>query len=85
MTLVIKRSASLLILLLLTSCALLKPSFDTPTVTIKSFRVLPATQVGPQFEIELHIINPNRSALEFVGVSYTVSIEEYPLLSGVSN
>jgi LEA14-like dessication related protein len=85
MTTALKRTLCLLIALLLTGCSVLKPSYETPQVTISSFRVLPSGSAAPQFEIGLHVINPNRIALELVGISYTISIDEHKLLSGVSN
>ena len=39
----------------------------------------------PRFEIGLHIINPNRQPLTLTGVAYTISIEGYRIMTGVSN
>jgi LEA14-like dessication related protein len=39
----------------------------------------------PEFEIDLHIVNPNREALKLAGVSYTVSLEGHELIKGVGN
>jgi LEA14-like dessication related protein len=41
--------------------------------------------MAPAFEIDLHVVNPNREALKLVGVSYTVSIEGHELVQGVGN
>ena len=41
--------------------------------------------MAPAFEIDLHVVNPNREALKLVGVSYTVSIEGHDLVQGVGN
>ena len=70
---------------LLAGCATLRPNFDTPTVTVSAFRVVPTNSINPSFEIDLHIINPNNTALELRGVAYTASIEGYKVLSGVAN
>ncbi|MFK5925176.1 MAG: LEA type 2 family protein [Desulfuromusa sp.] len=66
-------------------CAPLLPNFETPTVTVSSFRILPGNSIVPTFEIGLHVINPNRIALKLQGLSYNVELEGYRVLSGVSN
>ena len=70
---------------LLAGCAGLRPDYETPTVTVKSVRAIPSEGVLPEFEIDLHVINPNREALKLVGVSYTVSLEGHELIKGVGN
>lgn len=70
---------------LVAGCTGLTPGFETPTVTITSFRALPGTGVVPQFEIGLQVTNPNRVALNLEGVSYSVTIEGRELVKGVSN
>ena len=77
--------ALLAFVLTLSGCTGMRPGFETPTVTITSFRALPAQGVVPQFEIGLQVINPNREALKLDGVSYAVSIEGKELVKGVSN
>lgn len=70
---------------ILTACAGMRPGYETPTVTVKSFRPVPSQDMAPAFEIDLHVVNPNREALKLVGVSYTVSIEGHDLVQGVGN
>ena len=69
----------------LCACAGLRPGFETPTVSVTSFRMLPSGGVAPQFEIGLRVLNPNREALRLAGVSYTISLEGQQLIKGVSN
>ncbi len=70
----------------LVGCAPFFPGFETPTVNVTSFRVVPTSQgVVPTFEIGLHVINPNRTALKLKGISYHVTLEGHQVLSGVSN
>ena len=76
---------SLLITGIFTGCATLQTDYETPSVSVSSFEVIPGKGVLPKFEIGLHIINPNRTALALRGVAYTVSIEGHKLLTGVSN
>ncbi|MDD9305030.1 MAG: LEA type 2 family protein [Desulfobacter sp.] len=66
-------------------CAGLGSGYESPTVNISSFKALPGQGAAPNFEIGLHITNPNRSALELKGVAYTVSVEGHKLLTGISN
>ena len=79
---------TLLILLFgfyLTGCAALQTDYETPTISITSFKAIPGEAIVPRFEIGLHIVNPNRSVLDLKGIAYTVTIEGHKLLTGVSN
>lgn len=69
-------------LLALAGCAALQPDFETPVVTISSFRAVPSTGAVPAFEIGLRVVNPNRQALALQGITYTVSLEGRELVSG---
>lgn len=71
--------------LLLAGCGGWRPGYETPTVTVNSFRSLPSQGGIPEFEIGLHVINPNREPLELVGASYTISIEGRELIKGVAS
>lgn len=75
----------LTIVFIFSSCAPLQPGFETPVVSISSFEVLPSQGVVPQFEIGLHIVNPNRTALNLKGVVYTISLEGHKLVTGATN
>ena len=70
---------------LLAGCAGLRPGWETPTVTVKSVRAIPSQGMLPEFEIDLHVVNPNRERLKLAGVSYTVSLEGHELIKGVGN
>lgn len=72
------------ILLGLAGCATLRSDFEEPTITVSSIRALPANTMAPQFEIGLHIVNPNRSALELQGLSYRLKLQDYNILTGVA-
>jgi len=71
--------------ILLAGCAGMRPGWETPTVTVKSVRAIPSQGMLPEFEIDLHVVNPNREALKLAGVSYTVSLEGHELIKGVGN
>jgi hypothetical protein len=66
-------------------CAGLQLNEESPTVTVTSFRMLPAEGLIPRFEIGLRIVNPNRAELTFHGLSYSIEVEGHKILSGVSN
>lgn len=71
--------------LLATGCAGLQPRYEKPVVAITAFKAVPAQGAVPHFEIGLRIVNPNRQPLELKGVAYTISLEGYDLVTGVSN
>jgi hypothetical protein len=71
--------------ILLAGCGGMRPGWETPSVTVKSVRAIPSDGMLPEFEIDLHVVNPNREALKLVGVSYTVSLEGHELIQGVGN
>jgi LEA14-like dessication related protein len=75
----------LAVAVLLVGCTGMRPGYETPTVTVKSVRAIPSEGMLPEFEIDLHVINPNREALKLAGVSYTVSLEGHELIRGVGN
>lgn len=66
-------------------CAAMPFRYESPTVTLSSFRILPSEEMGPRFEIGLHVVNPNRASLKLQGIAYTVIIEGHRILTGVAN
>nr|WP_320014472.1 LEA type 2 family protein [uncultured Desulfobacter sp.] len=78
-------SLFLTMVFIFSGCAPLQPGFETPVVSISSFEALPSQGVVPQFEIGLHIVNPNRTALNLIGMVYTISLEGHKLVTGVTN
>ncbi len=80
-----RRFILILVVFSLVGCAQFYPNFETPTVSVKSFRVLPGQGALPVFEIGLHVINPNRTELTLEGISYHVDLEGHRVLSGVAN
>lgn len=70
-------------LLLLQACASMDPDYEEPTVTLSSFRALPSEGGMPNFEIGLHIINPNSTSFRLEGVVYTVSVQGHDVVKGV--
>ncbi len=74
-----------LVLLLLCSCATLSPVFEDPQIKLSSIRMLPSNGVLPEFEIGLHVINPNRLPLKLFGLSYELALEGHQVLTGVAS
>jgi hypothetical protein len=77
------RAIALVCVLSLPGCATLDPDYEQPTVTLSSFRALPAEGMLPNFEIGLRILNPNAQALNLDGIVYTISLDGYELVKGV--
>jgi len=80
--------ASLLLVTgVLSACAGMSPGYETPTVSVQSFRpISSANGTGlPSFEIGLHVTNPNLAPLELAGVSYTISLDGKDVIKGVGN
>lgn len=76
---------SLLCLLALTGCATLTADLDPPTVTVENVESLPGSGSTPRFLITLRITNPNKQALDIVGVSYSLALLNKEVISGVTN
>lgn len=85
MKLIPKRLLALLAVITLSGCAALNPNFEQPEISVSTFRVLPGDSINPSFEIGLRVLNPNGTALNLKGLSYTASIEGHKVFSGVAN
>lgn len=72
-------------ILMIAGCATLQTDYETPSVNVSAIRALPSESIAPQFEIGLHIINPNRDALKLHGIAYSLRLEGYKILTGVAN
>lgn len=72
------------VVLLLAGCATLSPDFEEPSLQINSIRLVNFDGLTPQFEIDLHIVNPNRDALDLEGVSYTLFLAGEKVVSGAT-
>ena len=72
---------------LLSACAGMGAGYETPTVTVQSFRAVPSESGAglPSFEIGLHVTNPNLDPLELAGVSYSISLNGQKIINGVGN
>ena len=71
--------------LFLLACASMPTDFEEPSLTITNIALRNSNGLTPQFDIVLHITNPNREPLNIVGMSYEISLEDNKVVSGVSN
>jgi len=71
----------------LTACSTLKTitDFEEPKVKVVSLKALPAEGMQQRFAIGLTITNPNQVPLNIDGMSYSLKLAGFDLLSGVSN
>jgi LEA14-like dessication related protein len=73
------------VVLLFGGCATLSPDFEEPSLQINSIRLINFDGMTPQFEIDLHIVNPNRDALDLKGLSYTLHLAGNQVVSGATS
>jgi len=73
------------VLLLLAACVSLPTDFKDPTVSLVSITPQVSNLFAPEFDVVLHVTNPNRKALDIVGLSYTVHLQGNKLIEGVAN
>lgn len=74
-----------LILMALAGCASMPSDFEQPSMEIASIQFRNSPSVAPQFDIILHVTNPNRDPLDLQGMSYTVTLAGHRMITGVSN
>ena len=71
--------------LLLAGCATLSSDFKEPGVSLVSITPQIKNLFAPEFDVVLHVTNPNREALNIAGLSYTVHLQGNKLIEGVAN
>jgi len=73
------------VLLPLAACVSLPADFKDPTVTLVSITPQITNLFAPEFDVVLHVTNPNRKALDIAGLSYTIHLQGNKLIEGVAN
>lgn len=73
------------VMLLLSGCATIPRDFEEPTLTVISIALRDSNALAPQFDIVMHVTNPNRVALDLVGMSYSVQLAGNKVVTGVAN
>jgi LEA14-like dessication related protein len=85
----LRRSFALLFLplclLLLSACAAFQTNLEKPTVKVTALRLLPSQGLDQRIGVDLTIANPNAQDLSLRGISYTIGIENFSVLSGVTD
>jgi LEA14-like dessication related protein len=71
--------------MLLASCSTLQPKVEQPTVKVVGLQLLPARGLNQPIAVSLLIANPNDRDLTLRGMSYSLGIEKFDVLSGVSD
>lgn len=71
--------------LLLAGCSSLQPKLEQPSVKVAGLQLLPAQGLIQPIEVSLLITNPNDRDLTLRGMSYTLGIENFDVLSGVND
>ncbi|UTF61646.1 LEA type 2 family protein [Gilvimarinus sp. DA14] len=79
------RAWLLLLIVSLSGCAALSPGFTDPEVKVVGLKLLPAQQgeMAPRLGVQLAISNPNNVDLSVTGMSYSIDLDGFSLLSGV--
>ncbi len=72
-------------LVLGTGCAMLKPSFETPSVNVTTFKLLSFDGLTSQFEIGLRVVNPNAEKLSLRGMTYKIFLNGHDVVQGAAN
>jgi LEA14-like dessication related protein len=80
----LRRSLKLALLVVLTGCASLQSDFKEPGVALLSIRPEINNLFAPEFDVRLRVTNPNRSALEIAGLSYSIHLQGNKLIDGVA-
>jgi len=76
---------ALLMLPWLAACVGIPSDFKEPGVTLVSIRPLWRNLLAPEFDVVLEVTNPNRAALEIVGLAYTIHLQGIKLVEGVAS
>ena len=67
------------------ACATLLFDIQQPEITVSSFRALPSQGTALNFEIMLHVKNPNPVTLKLNGISYSASIAGHRIITGTAD
>ncbi|WP_163832834.1 LEA type 2 family protein [Spartinivicinus ruber] len=73
------------LLLWLVGCASFTPNYEKPKIHITSIQVLEPEGFTQNFAVGLRLINPNSTSLQLRGMFYSISLEGYEVISGVTN
>lgn len=75
----------LMVVSLLTSCALMSPDYEKPEVNLVKVEPLSRKGLEQRIAVGLNIINPSRSDLKISGLSYRLKLQDIKVISGVAS
>lgn len=75
---------SICLCIMVGACAHFGAGLEPPKIRVDSIRILEAQGLSQRFSIGLRVINPNDRALPVKGMSYSLSLNGYDLLDGVT-
>lgn len=70
---------------LLASCTTLQPNFEQPSLEVVSISLLPSEGMQMNFDVGLKVTNPNKMALNVIGLAYDLSLDGFKVINGVGN
>ena len=73
------------ILFFMAGCATLPANFKEPGVSVVSVTPRISNSTTSEFDIVLRVTNPNRSALDIKGLSYTIHLTGQQVVAGVAS
>lgn len=76
---------AMIALALAQGCSTFTPNLEEPTVKLDSLQLAESTGLSQRFKIGLLLTNPNAVSLPVKGMSYTLSLNGFDLLSGANN
>ena len=71
--------------ILLSSCAIVTPQLEQPTVKLNSLALAEGNGFSQTFNVGLLLTNPNGVDLNVTGMSYSVSLNGEKIITGVSS
>ena len=73
------------LLSLLGGCAGLPADFEEPSLVVTAVDFREQRGMSPQFDVTLHVTNPNRVPLNIAGMSYDIVLAGNKVVSGVAS
>lgn len=73
------------LLLVMAGCATFSSPFEKPEVKLVAIKLLPSDNFEQQLAIKLRVLNPNSVTLPLSGMKYSLGLQGYDLVSGVTN
>lgn len=79
------KSVAVILLLLVSGCAVLESSFQRPSVEVVSVVPTASNGLEQQFNIGLKVSNPNSLALNLLSMTYAIEIDGFKVIRGAAS